>query len=147
MFYDLSYIVLHQDFEFGIEECHPKETCTLQVEPDTTTNLTCTATGVPSSFSLKWYNGSEVITSVSSEHSSSKYTTISETITMSSEFGLPLTCKAVDMENRQTCGRFAHVRLNKTDKATQHTDSGKLRAFVSIHLPTSPHPSNHPSVC
>ncbi|PIK61053.1 hypothetical protein BSL78_01977 [Apostichopus japonicus] len=127
--------ILYQDFEFGIEECHPTKTCTLQVEPDTTTNLTCTATGVPSSFSLKWYNGSEVITSVPSKHSSNEVsTTISETITVSSEYGLPLTCEADDMENGQTCGRFVHVRLNKTDKATQQTDAGKSSARWIVPL-------------
>ncbi|XP_071841536.1 uncharacterized protein [Apostichopus japonicus] len=123
------------DFTFGIEQCEPSESCTLQVEPSKETKLTCTAKGGPSSLSLKWFNGSKEINSVSNEPPlNEESSTISETITVPNEFGLPLTCEAVASEDRRACARFAHVRLDKTDTAKEQTDADKSSARWIIPL-------------
>ncbi|PIK41155.1 hypothetical protein BSL78_21995, partial [Apostichopus japonicus] len=116
----VSIEVTVNDFTFGIEQCGPSESCTLQVEPSKETKLTCMAKDGPSSLSLKWFNGSKEINSDSNEHPLNEgSSTISETITVPNEFGLPLTCEAVNSKDGQTCRRFAHVRLNRTETTKQ----------------------------
>lgn len=94
-----------------IEECSPRQSCTIFSEIDSKFNLTCTAYSVPPFTTLRWFNGTmEISASVPVLQEENKDLTFKLSKSIHVTYGTPssLSCKATDIQENE---KIVHVQL------------------------------------
>lgn len=115
-----------------IEECSPRQSCTIFSEVDSKFNLTCTAYSVPPLTTLRWFNGTKEISAsapVLEEENKDLTFKLSKSIHIVYGISSSLSCKATDIQNNE---KTVHVQLETLKETSCKSSSAPLIALVIV---------------